>query len=231
MFMTKNILKNNLLIPIIIVLVGALIASFLLFSDKGFSGLLGERSQPVATVNGEKISKDSYSKVYAQFLSGQRLEESSIDEVTKENIKQSVLDVLITQELIRQEGKKIGVNISGQEIENKFNEIKTSFERSEDFYGALEQEKLTEEDLKEIVEMDLLFEAVIKELVDSSKISASNEEIQKMYNDVFTGDDDKPKFSDVSQQIKELLIQQKNQEAVMNFIQNLKDEAKIEILI
>lgn len=97
---------------LLVVVIGALITIFFL-----------QRGQAVATVNGEKITRDElYDAMYSQ-------------------VGKDALDDLITRRLILQEGKELGLSISEAEIDEEIDRIV-----QENFMGMIDQfEQLLEQ--------------------------------------------------------------------------------------
>ena len=117
-------------------------------------------SEVVATVNGETITKDELYQ--AMLTEGGR----------------QVLDRLITNLLILQEGKRLGITVTDEEIDARIqNLINANFYGMADsFYQALEQYGLTEESLKKDIKTELILRKIAGE-----QISISDEEAREYF--------------------------------------------------
>ena len=117
-------------------------------------------SEVVATVNGETITKDELYQ--AMLTEGGR----------------QVLDRLITNLLILQEGKRLGITVTDEEIDARIqNLINANFYGMADsFYQALEQYGLTEESLKKDIKTELILRKIAGE-----QISISDEEARAYF--------------------------------------------------
>ena len=117
-------------------------------------------SEAVATVNGETITKDELYQ--AMLTEGGR----------------QVLDRLITNLLILQEGKRLGITVTDEEIDARIqNLINANFYGMADsFYQALEQYGLTEESLKKDIKTELILRKIAGE-----QISISDEEAREYF--------------------------------------------------
>lgn len=229
-FIMKKILRKDVLTSVIIIAIAVVLAGGWVAISKTNFKFSNITNATVVTVNSSKIKQKEYDKLYQQLLASQGLNSASIDDEEAQELKDNTIDILISRELVRQAGVDLEISISDSKIEEEFERAKASFATEDDFRTALKTENLTETDLREIIEIQFISDAVIEKKIDSSQFKASEEEIRKMYDDVFY-DDNSPEYSEVSEQIETLLNQQKLQEAVTVFIEELKEVAEIEILI
>ncbi|PWV89376.1 foldase protein PrsA [Paenibacillus cellulosilyticus] len=137
-----------------ILLVALLIVSIKAFSTDG--GLNGE----VGSVNGVAISQ---SDLY--------------DTLVKGGNGESALDGLITYELVNQEAQKQGITVSDADLDRELDVIKKSMGSEEAFQQALDQYKMTVDDLH----ADLLEQAQLRKLL-SSQINITDEDVQNYYD-------------------------------------------------
>ena len=117
-------------------------------------------SEVVATVNGENITKDELYQ--AMLTEGGR----------------QVLDRLITNLLILQEGKRRDITVTDEEIDARIqNLINANFYGMADsFYQALEQYGLSEESLKKDIKTELILRKIAGE-----QINISDEEVREYF--------------------------------------------------
>lgn len=136
-----------------------LLVALIVVSIKAFSGGAG-LSEEVGSVNGVAISKgDLY------------------DTLVKGGNGESALEGLITYELVDQEAQKKGITISDADLDVELNVIKKSMGSEEAFQQALEQYKMTVDDLHS----DLLQQAQLRKLL-SSQINITDEDIKNYYD-------------------------------------------------
>lgn len=217
----KKILRKDILTSIIIIVVAvAFSVGLVAFSRSGFK-FRNPDNVTVATVNGNKITKGEYDKIYLQLLKSQGQDASTVNEQEAKSIKESAIDVLVTRELVKQLGSELEVPVSDSDVKERIEEIKASFPTEEDFQNALKTGDINESELNEIVRIDLISNVLIVEKVNPSQFKASEEEIKKMYDDVFY-DNDAPEFSTVEAQIESLISQQKAKDAIDAFMEDLK---------
>lgn len=138
----------------------------------------GGRRGMVATVGGEGISFEEYSRAYRQLLKQyQRLLGEAFDEKKAEELKlkEQALEGLILRRLILQEAKRMGLSISAEELKA---EIKANpafaeggqFSR-ERYLRVLEANRLTPERFEEDFQKDLLVRKVEELIKGSAKVS------------------------------------------------------------
>ncbi len=97
----------------------------------------------IAVVDGKRISKTEYHK---------RLEASYGSTIAQQ---------LIDEQLIKIEAQKADVDVTKEEIDEQLNEIIESVGGQESYLQALEQNNITEEDLKSQIELDILSRKIL----------------------------------------------------------------------
>ena len=100
-------------------LIGIIAMVFIFYFGYSFSSKEGRK---VAYVNGEMISGVEYDKAYRSMLDALQREYKSVwsDSLVKAfNIKNRALDKLITQKLVSQEAKRIGLDVTEKEVQNE----------------------------------------------------------------------------------------------------------------
>ena len=124
------------------------------------SFLLPRGSQAVATINGQRISKEElYQEMYAR-------------------TGKQTLEDLITRRLVAQEGKKQGVVVADQEVKAEVERIiKEQFGSEEEFLNALSYYGLTREGLEENIRIDLTIKKVL-----GAKAQVSEEEVREYFD-------------------------------------------------
>jgi len=117
-------------------------------------------SEAVASVNGEKISRNEF----YEFL------------VDQNGLR--LLDTLITNKIIDQEINKNGISIMEEEIEKELNEIYAYYGGQEAILQELEASGMGLEDLRE----DIIINIKIRKLLEL-RIEASEDELEKYFQD------------------------------------------------
>ncbi|MCL5290283.1 MAG: peptidylprolyl isomerase [Bacillota bacterium] len=147
-----------------------------------FTGCNNNKANVVATVNGDEITRqqldnrlNAAAKQFGIDLN------SEANKEMKGQIEQGILDELIVQTLILQEAEKQKLTPAKEEVDKEFNEIKASVGKEEDFKKALEEAKMTEQDVKDNIVLKHAYTNLYeKQTADVKK--PTDEEIAGYYN-------------------------------------------------
>jgi len=176
----------------------------------------------VATVNNEEITESYLESEYG------KLPEQYKALIAKEDL----LDQLIDRTLLFQEIEKKGIEVQDEEMELQMELIKSQFPTEEDFLKVLEEQGFT---LSE-VETQIKDQLVINKLLNQTAligIEVSDKEIATYYNEnqeAFQTEEGKVPFSNAKESIELAIRQQKQSEAIEEYLNELRDSAEIVIL-
>ena len=182
------------------VIAGVIILAALLFSLKGFF--------IAATVNGSPISRLAV-----------------INELEKQSGKQ-ILDSLITEKLIKDEARKKGISVDGDEIDLIIKEITDQVvSQGETLEQFLTNQNVTQDEL----ENRIMIQQELEKLL-SDKIKVSEEEISKYIkdNEIIIPEGQETEYNN---QITTQIQQQKLNTEAGNLISSLKSQAKINYFV
>jgi foldase protein PrsA len=172
-----------------------LLAALIAVSIKAFAGG-GGMNEAVGSVNGVAINKG---ELYNTLVKGGNGE--------------SALENLITYELVNQEAQKQGVAVTDADLDRELNVIKKSMGGEEAFKQALQQYKMSVDDLH----TDLQQQAQLRKLL-SSKINITDEDIKNYY------DQNKASFS-TPEQVRASHILVETKEEADAILKQLKEGA------
>lgn len=189
----------------------------------------------VATVNGHIILQSDWEDAvcWEAFTTGRQLEQFTVTD------RKAVLDRLIDQELLHEQmGPYDSVHASDEQVDRRIQEVRQQHPESTTEQGwqdLLHRYHLTGEELKQRVglELDLL------RLVDARfrpTIQIDSKTIESYYSEELvpqlrqTGSDTVP-LAEASPKIKELLTQQKMNELLTAWLQNLRAGSDIHTAI
>ena len=130
----------------------------------------------------------------------------------------SLLDSMIEQELIKQEAKEKGKNVTEQEIADQIKQVEESMgSQGTTLDEALKAQNMTRADLEENFKMNILIEKLL-----SDRINVTDQEIQTYI------DANKDSFGEGAdiEQIKTLVKQQLQQQKMSEEFQKLVDELR-----
>lgn len=179
-----------------------------------------DESDIVAVVNGDDIKGETYNLVYSQLkLHAGTFEE----EVDNNEIKQATMESLIDRQLLLQQAKEEGVEVTDEVVDSEFETIKS--ENKEALDTLLEQYQITEEGFKD----QLKFELTLNEfLAKTIEVTVTDEEVKEQYEKAKEGNDSIPEFDEIKDQLKKQLLQQKTDEALQAKIDKVKEKSEIE---
>jgi peptidyl-prolyl cis-trans isomerase SurA len=130
-----------------------------------------------AVVNGQEIHHDEVQKYYNSRLNPQS-QTPSQDEAL--SLTLNIVDELINNDILIQRAKKLGLEATDGEVEDKFTEFKSPY-TEEEFQRQLKDRGVSVDDLKQDIRRELSVQKLInREVV--AKISISDQDVSNFYN-------------------------------------------------
>ncbi len=216
--MTK---KTKIAIGILIV-VGLLAAGwFFLPGDEAVDSSLNPLSggETVAEVNGEKISS-------SQVAATRRMFEEQGQEVSEEDI----IDQIINRELISQEAAKKEYSFTDEEAESALKE-ELSFQdiSLEEYKQQLADQGIDYQQQLSQIKEELAIQKYLEAEIDPELLEVSEDEKKEFYDSYKdqAGEEEIGTYEEVEPQIASSLLQQKEQQAVISLIEQLRESAEI----
>ncbi|GGB44561.1 hypothetical protein GCM10011409_22690 [Lentibacillus populi] len=179
----------------------------------------------VVQVNDTKIKGDQYNNIYAQTKVA--MNQFGEDVSDKDQLKEQAINVLVQQELLKQDAKKQGIDISGEKVQSEFEKIKA--ENEDQFAAVLEQYQLSEQAYKDQLAFELTVDEYINKEITGTDVT--DKEIKSYYDKLKEQSKDIPELKKVKEQIKDELTKQKENEKLQAKINELKKDAEIKNMI
>jgi len=221
------------IVPIAVAVIAiAALGALLYFS--GGPAEEGQQALPdvVARVNGEDIEKKDLEETEVQLAAGQGVADlATLNEEQRGQLQTQALDILVSQELVRQAAEGAGITATDDDVESMLDTIKARFENDEQYQEELAKEGVTESELREQLESSFLTDAYLNQKIDAESVVVTEAEIQAQYEQAVAGQENAPPLAEIRDQIESLLLQQKRQAAVSEVVDLLRADAEIEILI
>src|SRR5271156_5350165 len=130
-----------------------------------------------AVVNGKEIKRADVDKYYRTRVNPEGQEPSQEEALS---LKLNVLDELINNEILLERAKKLNLEASDGEVEDKFTEMKSPY-TEEEFQRQLKERGLSVDDLKKGLKRQLSTEKLLnREVV--AKISITDQDVTDFYN-------------------------------------------------
>ncbi len=130
-----------------------------------------------ASVNGREIRRDEVEKYYRGVASQQGQEPSPEEALI---LKLSIVDELINNEILFERARKMGLEASDGEVEDKFTELKSPF-TEEEFQKQLKEHGINVDDQKRDLRRQLSIQKLINREV-LSRITITDQDIADFYN-------------------------------------------------
>lgn len=136
---------------------------------------------------------------------------------------EQVLDSLIVESLIFQEAKKQKVSIGDAEIDQAIEELKANFTgQGQNFEELLASQGISQQELRRNIEIQKIAEAIA-----GKDISVSDEEVANYLTENKDSLSDEENPDEVKATVRKQLEQQKLNEAIGQWLDSLRDSAKI----
>ncbi|HTT32269.1 MAG TPA: SurA N-terminal domain-containing protein [Methylomirabilota bacterium] len=153
------------------------LAAFALALGSGCNKPVQHAPDVWAVVNGKEIKRDEVDKYYRTRVSPDGQEPSQEEALS---LKLNVLDELIYNEILLERAKKLNLEATDGEVEDKFTELKTPF-TEEEFQRRLKDQGMTVDDIKQDQRRQLSIQKLLnREVV--AKISITDQEVTDFYN-------------------------------------------------
>lgn len=177
--------------------------------------LVRSSSPMAATVNGVGIPESEVQEELDRYKEQQPdLFKGAAGKTQEKRLRDATLDVLITQELLRQEAKKENIKVSDSEIDAKIDQVKKAFPDQKQFDQALKQQGLTEAELRDKASEQIISEKMLKKVAGNTTVSEKEmhdfydknksqltEPEQKRYSQILVKD--KKKADDLHSQLQD----------------------------
>ncbi len=131
----------------------------------------------MATVDGRKIFRTDVDKYYDNQVAS--AQQAPLGEQATA-LRLNILHQMIDDEILMRRAEKLGLLATDEEVERKYNEIKSPFSQQE-FDQRLKDKKITLADFKRDIRRSLTVEKVMNKEV-SSKINVTDQDVTDYYN-------------------------------------------------
>src|SRR6056297_13281 len=191
------------------------------------------------TNKSEEIEKEKVAAVNSKIISeGEleaRLEQLKVQTQTTSSItdqqKRQVLQEMIDEELLYQKAKQAGASTDSQEVEKQCQQTKNQFQNQENFQKALQENNLTEEDLKSNIERGIVLNQYIEQIRQERDLEVTEEEIQNFYDQNIAKQEGAPELKELKEQIKQELEQQKISGIIDQILSDFKEKSDIQTFL
>lgn len=181
---------------------------------------------PIAIVNGEEISVSDF-EALRQEIEGPH--DSSHSHLTEET-KNQIVNYLVERTLLEQAIVREKITVSEEDVEAQVAKFRDRFEDNEEFEKALAAQGVTIEDFRAQIIEEYPVRKYLEQELNLSSIKSTDEEIIEYYETIATGEDI-PSLEEVRNQIEDMIIRQKSQVMIDQFMKEMRESADIEVFI
>jgi peptidyl-prolyl cis-trans isomerase C len=135
---------------------------------------------PVAKVNDAEIPRDVFNREFTQTIERYQRARHEVKPALYERLKDNIVRRLVDAEIISQQAKKMGVQISNEERESKWAEHKKRYGSEDAFKAFLERAGTSEEDVRRQFDSNLVREKVFAKV--SETVEVKPEEVKDFYD-------------------------------------------------
>ncbi len=191
-----------------------------------------EASAPAARVNGVVISGAEFSSSLQQLTDLSATQGANVtDTEVLAQLRTQAIETLVNAELLRQAAVAEGISATPEDIEGRFNEIKEGIGGEEVLKERMAEFGVTEESLRKDIENEFLIQALFDLRIDSDSIQVSETEISTFYDNAGGTAAGLPPLEEVREQIVAQIKFEQEQTLINAFIEELRNEGEVEILI
>lgn len=191
-----------------------------------------ELPEVVAIVNGDEIKRDEFLKrvqLASVSYTSQGIDISSAE--TQNQILQNIINTMISEKIVLQYAVKNKIKVTDEEIDTEYQKIVDYLGGEQPAKDAIASQGLDEEYVRKDIERQLTIQAYLSFAVDLNSLAVSDEEIQTAYNNITPNEgEEKPALEDISEDIKNELLDQKRQEVVNNHVNSLINESSVQVM-
>jgi FKBP-type peptidyl-prolyl cis-trans isomerase (trigger factor) len=192
-----------------------------------------DKGKIVAVVNDEELKGEEYNNMLTTSqMQYQQMGQDPTSKKASEEIKKQTIDSLVGQTLLMQQANEKGYKASDEEINKQLEEVKKQYKSDKEFEKAMKKAGFSMEELKTQIAENIKYTNYVEKEIKVEEVT--EDEMKKFYDQFASqqGKDQKaPKFEEVKPQIKTQLEQQKKQEKLVQHVEELKKNAKIDVKI
>lgn len=199
-----------------------------------FSGIekMVSGNSAVAKVNGNKITQNDFNISVEQIKAG--AEAQGVDVESPEvqaDIKSQAIDMLVNTELLKQEAATRGIEITDEDVQARYDELVSQVGGEEALTERMKQFDVTESILRRDIKNELTIQTLLDQVFAEKQIAVTDEEVLGLYQNAGGAEAGLPAIEEVREQIEAQVRSSKEQEIVTSFVNELRTNAEVEVLI
>lgn len=183
----------------------------------------------VATVNGEDIPGSELKKSVKQTENIAEQQGANLSDASVQNmIQDQSLSLLINSTLLVQAAKKDNLAATKDDVDKQYKDVEDQFGGADALNAQMQKDGLTEADLRKNIEEQLIIKAYLEKQPSYANATVTESDIQTAYDSYKAQyGTSTPALDQISSQIKDQLIQQKQQDAINGILDALRASSTI----
>ncbi len=228
--MTLGINKETIGSVVAVVLVAA--GGWYAFTNQPASGgpAAAGAADTVAIVNGQNVTRAELDLAVAQMTGGQGASAATTTEA-KAALDKQALDSVIGRTLLLQAATQAGLTASTTAVDAQVAAAVAQLGGQDALDKQLASQGMTAESMRVQISENLTIQAYLEQTLKLSTLTATDAEIKAMYDQLSAGGEGIPALSEVKEQVKQMIIGQKQQELVGGEIEKLRAAGSVQVLI
>ncbi len=227
-------MKKYVMVAIVVVVIGFALLYVLEREGRVSTGVFSflAQSEPAALVNGTVIAKSDFESSFNQLMQMAAASGASTTDVAViEQNRTQAIDTLVNGELLRQAALAAGRTATPDAIAARYAEIETGLGGKEQLAAKMAEYGITETVLRRDIENEILIQGFFDEKFPLTGYEVTDADIDAFYAGLGGAEARLPPLSDVKTQVAEQIKFDRQQTAITEYIDTLRGEADIEILI
>jgi hypothetical protein len=186
-------------------------------------------ANPIATVNGEPVDQELFYQNLDQTLATLEAQGLDInDPAVRESYEIQVLDTIVNTQLLVSTAESAGYEPTDEEIQERIAQLETQFGDAAGLDDQLNQLGLDRDSLYEDVREQLSVDALLQAEALGDNLTVTDQELEDAYNALLEAGRELPELDTIRDALTAQIEQQKQQQLVGTYIDNLRAEAEIE---
>ena len=190
------------------------------------------KDDSVAVVNGIKIPRNEFES--SVVILKQNAVQQGVDMSAPgadEKIKTEALDTLINNALLIGGAKTAGIIADETKVEEQYDVLVQNLGGEETLKKRMAEIGLTEEKLEDNIRDRIIADTFIEQGTDIEGLTVTEDEVTTFIKSISTEGAELPPLDQITPQIKAQLLQEKQQGVLLDFLEKLRNEARIKIKI
>lgn len=159
-----------------------IVAMVVIISSLSYSAVV---DKVIVKVNEDNIMKSEFDKLYNSAIEQyKQITSKPLTDEELKQIRQKVLDQLITDKLLLQEAKKRGIKVTKRELEEGINTVKSRFPNDQAFLQELKKENLTEKQFQKRIEEQIMVLKLVDEVIKKNAKQPTEQEAKVVFDKV-----------------------------------------------